>query len=109
MLYALSCQIITSNDNIRKAVAQLIPDISDPRISDLGYQKGDIVFGNVNIFKSDIKLQLESDRDDITASVKGLAGVINSCETGSFIVEYKTWHDEDVPQQCELQTILEKN
>ena len=49
--------------------------------------------------------------ESVSASVKGLAGVINACEPGSFVKEVKTWHDENPdnpPYPCEVLTIVSK-
>lgn len=114
MKYSLNCYIRTNNDGIRNAVKQLIPDINNPLVWDGEYDFNEFVDEDeISVFNCSVRFHTKADRDDITASVKGLAGVINACEGGSFVREYKTWHDEAVdgspPRPCEEETILRKN
>ena len=114
MKYSLNCYIKTNNAGIRNAVKQLIPSIDDGRVWDGEYTNDEFQDPNdgIAVFTCDVRFRLEADRDGITNSVKGLAGVIQACEDGSFVMEYKTWHDEAVdgrcPRPCEEQTILRK-
>ena len=112
MLYSLDCYIRTNNDGIRNAVKQLIPSIDDSRVWDGEYDYNNGANEGIEIFNCSVRFYTEVDRDSITASVKGLAGVINACENGSYVQECKTWHDEAIngtpPRPCERQTILRK-
>jgi hypothetical protein len=111
MKYSLDCYIKTDNNGIRNAVMQLIPSIDDLRVWD-----GEYSFGNcsdpddgINIFSCMIRFNTESDRASVVSSVKGLAGVINACEEGSFVREHKCYHDETPQKPCEEETILRKD
>jgi hypothetical protein len=109
MKYSFDCYIRTNNDGIRNAVKQLIPDVNDSRV-----WGGEYVFAEgtddegTKVFNCQVRFNIESDRNSITASVKGLTGVINACEYGSFVREHRCFHDEIPPKPCEEETILRK-
>ena len=115
MKYSLQCYIKTPTAGIRNAVQQLIPSIDDNRVWNGEYSSITIQdpADNITIFICDVRFNVESDRNNLTTSVKGLAGVINACEEGSFVREYRTWHDGIIdgicPRPCEEQTILRKH
>jgi hypothetical protein len=108
MKYSLDCHIRTNNDGIRNAVKQLIPDASDSRVWDGEYQHSETEDEGVMAFSCAVRFNVEADRAAVVASVKGLAGIINACEVGSFVREHKCYHDEEVPKACEEETILRK-
>lgn len=112
MKYSFQCYIKTDNDGIRNAVQQLIPDRDDSRIWDVQYSCVDTVDEDGKVFICNINFHMESDRNGITTSVKGLTGVINACNRGSYVKEYKCFHDEAIngvpPRKCEQETILRK-
>lgn len=109
MKYSLDCYIRTNNSGLRNAVKQLIPIISDPRIWDGEYDYIEIPDEEgVIVFQCLVRFNVESERNAVTASVKGLAGIINACELGSFVREHKCYHDENPSRSCEEQTILRK-
>ena len=109
MIYSLDCCIKTNNNGIRNAVKNLIPDIDDPRVWDGQYSYTDTLdVDSVMVFSCEVRFTTESDRNSISAEVKGLAGVINACEDGSFVREHKCYHDETPTKPCEEETILRK-
>ena len=112
MKYSIQTYIKTDNDGIRNAVQQLIPSKDDPRIWDVAYTCIDTINEDGKVLVINTAFYVKSERDGVVASMKGLAGVINACELGSYIKEYKTWHDESVngvpPFPCEQETILRK-
>jgi len=112
MKYSIQAYIKTSNNGIRNAVQQLIPSKDDPSIWDSQYECIDTVDEDGKVLVINASFHVKSERDGVVASMKGLAGVINACEVGSFVMEYKTWHDEAVdgipPNPCEQETILRK-
>ena len=108
MKYSLDCYIRTNNNGIRNAVKQLIPDKNDSRVWDGEYQCDEIEDEGVTAFVCKVRFNLESDRASVVASVKGLAGVINACEDGSFVREHKCYHDETPTRPCVVETILRK-
>lgn len=111
MKYSLDCYIKTNNQGIRNAVKQLIPSIEDDRVWSGQYSYNETVdpFDGISIFSCSIRFNLEADRNGIINSIKGLAGVINSCEVGSFVREHKCYHDETPLKSCEEETILRKD
>ena len=110
MKYSLDCHIRTNNNGIRNAVKQLIPDIDDSRVWDGAYDFDDNEDAEgIMVFNCMMRFHTEADRNSVTTSVKGLAGVINACEDGSFVREHKCYHDETPPRACEEETILRKN
>lgn len=111
MKYSLDCHIKTDNEGLRNAVKQVIPSKDDPRVFGEAYdfsETKDPVDG-ITIFSCSVRFHLEADRNGITNSVKGLAGIIQACEDGSFIREHKCFHDEEIPRPCEEETILRKS
>lgn len=112
MIYSLQCYIITNNNGIRSVFKGAVPRRDDSRIHHAGYVNADSMLGDTKILHCNIGFNAESDRDEITILIKKLAGIIHSCEKGSKIVEYKSWHDEAIdgvpPRPCEQQTILRK-
>ena len=111
MKYSLDCHIKTNNNGIRNAVKQLIPSKDDSRVWGGQYdntENPDPEDG-IMVFSCMVRFNMESDRAALTASVKGLAGVINACESGSFVREHKCYHDETPQRKCEEETILRKS
>lgn len=111
MKYSLDCYIKTNNAGIRNAVKQVIPAIDDSRVWDKEYDFHEFEDSDdgIMVFNCMVRFNIESERNDITASVKGLAGIINACEEGSFVREHECYHDESPSKPCEEQTILRKN
>lgn len=109
MKYSLDCYIKTNNQGIRNAIKQLIPSIEDGRIWDGEYIYKDFEDAGIMVFSCMVRFNVKIDRDEITNSVKGLSGVINSCEISSFVRELKCYHDETPVRRCELETILRKD
>lgn len=111
MKYSLDCFIKTDNDGIRNAVKQLIPDVNDARVwnGEYVYSEFEDIKDGIMVFNCIVRFHVKPDRDSITNSVKGLAGVINACEAGSSIREHKCYHDETPQKPCEQETILRKN
>lgn len=112
MKYSIQAHIKTDNNGVRNSVKELCVDPDDSRICDVEYECIDTVDEDGKVLILNMTFHLESDRDGVTSAMKGLAGVINACELGSFIKEYKSWHDEAIdgvpPQKCVQQTILRK-
>lgn len=106
MKYSLNCYIKTDNDGIRNAAKQLIPDVSDGRVSNLEYRFDDGIssIDGIKYFICRVLFSLESDRNGIYNSVKALPPIINICEIGSYVRAIKTYHDEpDNTRECEIQ------
>ena len=108
MKYSLQCCIKTDNNGIRNAVKQIIPDENDSRIWDSQYSCVDTMDEDGKVFICNISFHVKSERDGIINSIKGLEGVINACEIGSYVREYKCFHDEIPLKSCEQETILRK-
>lgn len=110
MKYSLDCHIKTDNGGLRNAIKQVLPSIDDPRVWDGQYDfsEFDDPFNGVTVFSCSIRFHLKADRNGITNSVKGLDGIIQACENGSFIREHKCYHDENPQKPCEEETILRK-
>ena len=105
MKYSINFYIKTDKNGIRDAVKQLIPDVDDSRVwngksitSDAPDEDG------VMVFKGSVCFDTKSGRDGVLNSIKGLAGVIHACESGSFVRGFKYNYDED--KSCEEETIL---
>lgn len=111
MKYSLDCYIKTDNQGIRNAVKQLIPSIEDGRVWDGQYNCEEDVdtFDGIAFLSCSVRFNLEVDRNGITNSVRGLAGVIHSCEVGSYVREHKCYHDETPARRCEEETIVRKD
>lgn len=109
MKYSLDCYIKTNNQGIRNAVKQLIPSIEDNRIWDGEYDYKEYEEEEVSVFSCMVRFNVKADRNAIINSVRGLAGVIHSCEVGSFVREHKCYHDETDARPCEEETILRKD
>lgn len=109
MKYSLDCYIRTNNQGIRNAVKHLIPGIDDSRVWDGQYDFDEFegIEDGIMVFACMVRFNVEADRTSIVASVKGLAGIINACEIGSFVREHKCYHDEEESKRCEIETILE--
>lgn len=112
MKCSIQAHIKTNNNGLRNAVQQLIPSKDDLRIWDVEYTCVDTVDEDGKVLIININFHVESDRDGVVASMKGLAGVIHACESGSYVLEYKCYHDEAVdgvpPRPCEREDILRK-
>jgi hypothetical protein len=111
MKYSLDCYIKTNNEGIRNAIKQILPSIDDARVWAAQYEfnEAEDPFDAIMIFSCSIRFHLKSDRDGFTNSVKGLAGIIQTCENGSFVREHKCYHDEIPSLACEEETILRKD
>jgi hypothetical protein len=111
MKYSLDCYIKTDNDGIRNAVQQLIPSIDDNRVWSGEYTCVDAVdeIDGIKTFLCRVGFNLESDRAGIVTSIKGLTGIINNCEVGSYVREHKCFNDETPLKPCEVETILRKD
>lgn len=110
MKYSLDCHIKTDNSGIRNAVKQLIPDIDDSRVwnGEYSFNEGAGIDG-IQVFNCAVRFNVKADRDAVANSVKGLAGILNACEVGSFVREHRCYHDEVPLKACEEETILRKN
>jgi hypothetical protein len=85
-MYSIDCYIRTNNQGIRTAVTAILPDKNDPRVNIYDYRlKEDVDEEGVGFLHAMIRFDLKSDRDSILNSIKGLNGVINACEDGSFV------------------------
>ena len=113
MKYSIQAYIKTNNSGIRNAVQQLIPDKDDSRIWDAQYTCIDTVDEDGEFFICNVNFHVQADRDGVVKSMKAFPGIINACEMGSYVKEYKSWHDEAVngvpPYPCEQETILRKD
>lgn len=111
MKYSIQAHIKTANDGIRNAFGQLIPSESDPRLcgGDYHYECLDTVDDDGNkVFACNITFNIKGDRDVVVASMKGLAPIINACDVGSYIMEYKSYYDEMPIKSIEVEAILRK-
>jgi len=112
MKYSLDCHIKTDNAGLRNAVKQVIPSIEDSRVWDGSYTFDEFEdpfdLEGTMVFSCSVRFHLEADRNGITNSVKGLDGIIQACEDGSFVREHKCYHDETPQKPCEEETILRK-
>lgn len=112
MKLSIQAYIKTANDGRRNAVMQVLPNADDSRIWNVGYVLIDTVDEDGKVLVINISFNVESDRNGVYNSMKGLEGIIQGCEFGSFIRIYKTWHDEAVngvpPRPCEQEEIMER-
>ena len=110
MKYSLDCHIKTNNAGLRNAVKQVLPSIDDTRVWGGAYDFSEFEdpFDGVIIFSCSIRFHLEADRRGVTNSVKGLTGIIQACEDGSYVREHKCYHDETPSKACKEETILRK-
>jgi hypothetical protein len=106
--YSLDVYIITNNNGLRNAVKNVLPSINHPGVwSDEYIWMDSINEDGDKFFFAMIRFDVKSERDGFTNSVKGLAGIIHQCLTGSFVREHKSYHDEEESKRCEIETILE--
>lgn len=110
MKYSLLCVIKTDNNGRRNAVQQVLPDIDDSRIWNVEYENVDTVDHDdgIKVLIINISFHVESDRNGVFNSVKGIEGIIQGCEFGSYMKEIKCYHDETPARKCEVQTILRR-
>lgn len=109
MKYSLDCYIKTNNQGIRNAVKQLVPSIEDSRVWNGQYDYKETEEEGVAVFSCMVRFNTKADRDGVTNSVRGLAGVIHNLESGSFVREHKCYHDETPTKGCEEETIIRKD
>jgi len=85
-MYSIDVYIRTDNQGIRNAVKAILPGESDPRVNvyDYRWSEGKDEFG-VEVLNIMIRFDLKDDRDSILNSLRGLEGVINACDEGSYI------------------------
>lgn len=108
MIYEIQGHIKTDNNGIRTAVSAILPAVDDPKFHDgLGadYRYIDTVDeeSGIKVIIFRYVYTLEVDRENLLSSLKGLAGVINGCEAGSFIKPIGCNHDTNPPTRCEVQ------
>ena len=108
MKYSIQCYIKVDNNGVVNAVKQLIPAADDPRIWDVEYRSFDTTEGAFDIYWCNINFHIKDERDEVANAIKGLVGVINSCEEHSHITTYKCFHDENPPSPCEIEVMLRK-
>jgi hypothetical protein len=86
-MWSIGIQITTDNEGIRTAVKNLIPAEDDPKVNtyDYRYDPDDAAEDGTKQIRCEIRFDVKADRDDVLNSLKGLAGVINACETPSYV------------------------
>jgi hypothetical protein len=98
--YELQIRAKTNNSGIRTAVKAQLPSEGDPRFAtaqlDLySFRDGVDDADGIKVIEARYLYTLESDATALLNSLKGLAGVINSCEDGSYITPFKNNHLEN--------------
>ena len=103
MNYLLQVNATTSNQGLINAIVRQLPDIDDVDIYNDGYY---VTYGSeednkayneslglpyigLHSVKGYIKFYSDNDRLGIVTSLRGLQGIINSCESGSYIIGYE--------------------
>lgn len=96
-MYSIDVYIRTNNPGVRNAVKALLPTEDDPKVNPYDYRwnEGADEEG-IETLNSMIRFNLKDDRDDLLNSIKGLNGVINACEPGSFVRPHLC-HGDDAP------------
>lgn len=86
MMYSIDVYIRTNNQGLRTAVKNILPRKEDPKVNPYEYRwnegKDEWGIETLNIM---IRFDSKDDRDDLLNSLKGLNGVINACESGSYV------------------------
>jgi hypothetical protein len=108
VIYEIQGVIITDNTGIRNAVTTILPSESDPKFrGGLGaaYEFFDGI--NEDGFKQiafRYVYELKTDREALLNNLKGLSGIINACEDGSFVTPVGNKHDTNPPSgPCDIQ------
>ncbi len=115
MKYSFRCCIKTNNEGIRNAFVEVVPIVSDKEC-DSRLFGGDYLFSpdlkdedGVKVIKCVFRFNSKSERDAFSIGVKGLSGIIQACDSGSFIMEYKCYYDEGLGQEPYIETIVRKS
>lgn len=101
-MYSIDIYIRTNNQGIRNAVKAILPHENDPRVNPYQYTLDEEFedIDGVMVLNAMIRFDLETDRDEVLNSAKGLNGVINACEKGSHVRPHKC-NGDDAP--CVIQ------
>ena len=107
MIYEIQGRIKTDNNGIRTAVNAILPAESDPKFH--GGLGADYVYHDI-IDDDGVKViifryiyTLEADRESLLSNLKGLSGVINGCEVGSYVRPIGCNHDTNPTTPCSIQ------
>ena len=109
MIYSLDLYIMTDNSGLRNAVKAVLPASNHATVWETEYEvvEGTNFDGN-DFLRAEIRFNTSGDRTAVCNSVKGLVGIVDACEVGSYVREHRCYHDEIPPKPCEVETMLEK-
>lgn len=107
MIYEIQGRIKTDNTGLRTAVLNLLPSSDDPQFhgglgADYTFDDG-VDEDGTKVISFRYIYTLETERESLLSSLKGLSGMINACEEGSFIKPIGCNHDTNPPTSCEVQ------
>jgi hypothetical protein len=85
-MYSIDVCIKTNKPGIRTTVRAILLDKNDPKVNPYDYQlsEGLDEFG-IMVLKAMIRFDSKDDRDEVLINAKGIEGVINACEDGSYV------------------------
>lgn len=97
MKYSFLLNITCNDQDILDEIAEAIPSINDTRVDPDDYRPatqslndvGDLTLNAMVIF------HLESDRDDMSASIESITGVLVNCEIGTKFQHLDTTHRKE--------------
>jgi hypothetical protein len=88
-MWSLGCLITTNNQGTINAVKQILPSEGDPNVNIYDYYIDEGTKDGFDYLRCEIRFDLKPHRDDVLASIKGLSGIINACESPSYVRPHK--------------------